>query len=149
MTDTPLPTTGILRGRVHVLPVRVYYEDTDAAGIVYYANYLKFAERGRTEMLRVLGVEQERLRAETGMQFVMHEGEVKYRRPARLDDALTVETALVRLGAASVNMRQTIKRADEEVARFTASVACTGPDGKPMKMPAQLRSALQDFVSDG
>jgi acyl-CoA thioester hydrolase len=149
MTDTPLPTTGILRGRVHVLPVRVYYEDTDAAGIVYYANYLKFAERGRTEMLRVLGVEQERLRAETGMQFVMHEGEVKYRRPARLDDALTVETALVRLGAASVNMRQTLKRADEEVARFTASVACTGPDGKPMKMPAQLRSALQDFVSDG
>jgi acyl-CoA thioester hydrolase len=148
MTDTPLPTTGVLRGRVHVLPVRVYYEDTDAAGIVYYANYLKFAERGRTEMLRVLGVEQERLRNETGMQFVMHEGEVKYRRPARLDDALTVETALVRLGAASVNMRQVIKRADEEVARFTANVACTGPDGKPMKMPAQLRSALQDFVSD-
>ncbi|MBY0509136.1 MAG: tol-pal system-associated acyl-CoA thioesterase [Rhodospirillaceae bacterium] len=131
------------------MPVRVYYEDTDAAGIVYYANYLKFAERGRTEMLRTLGVEQERLRVETGMQFVMHEGEVKYRRPARLDDALTVETALVRLGAASVNMRQTIKRDDEEVARFTASVACTGPDGKPMKMPAQLRRALQDFVSNG
>ena len=144
-----MPATGVIRGQLHVLPVRVYYEDTDAAGIVYYANYLKFAERGRTELLRALGVEQEKLREETGMQFVMHEGEVKYRRPARLDDALTVETALINLGAASVRMRQVIRRNEEEVARFTANVACTGPDGKPMRMPAQLREALRAFVSHG
>jgi acyl-CoA thioester hydrolase len=143
-----LPTTGEIRGQRHVLPVRVYYEDTDAAGIVYYANYLKFAERGRTEMLRVLGVEQDRLRAETGMQFVMREGAVKYRRPARLDDALTVETALVELGVASVTMQQVIKRNDEEVACFTANVACTGPDGKPMRMPKQLRDTLRPLLSD-
>ncbi len=150
------PTTGLLRGRVHLLPVRVYFEDTDAAGIVYYANYLKFAERGRTEMLRTLGVEQQRLREETGMQFVMREGEVKYRRPARLDDALTVETALIELGAASVRMRQVIRRrittpksvAEEEVARFTAHVACTGLDGKPMRLPTRLRNALEDYVSE-
>lgn len=146
MTAALLPATGVIDGRRHKLPVRVYYEDTDAAGIVYYANYLKFAERGRTEMLRALGVEQERLREETGMQFVMHEGEVKYRRPARLDDALVVETALINLGAASVRMRQVIRRNDEEVARFIANVACTGPDGKPMRMPRQLRAALQDFL---
>ena len=70
-------------------------------------------------------------------------------RVARLDDALTVETALINLGAASVRMRQVIRRNEEEVARFTANVACTGPDGKPMRMPAQLREALQAFVSHG
>ena len=148
MTSALAPATGIMRGQRHMLPVRVYYEDTDAAGIVYYANYLKFAERGRTEMLRALGVEQDRLRTETGMQFVMREGEVKYRRPARLDDALVVETTLTYLGAASVGMRQVIRRNDEEVARFTANVACTGIDGKPMRMPAQLRDALQAYVSE-
>jgi len=149
----PTPTTGVLQGRVHVLPVRVYYEDTDAAGIVYYANYLKFAERGRTEMLRVIGVEQGRLRDETGMQFVMHKGEVYYRKPARLDDALTVETALVHLGAASVHMRQVIRLTGEtptdgELVRFTAKVACTGRDGKPMRMPETLRHALEPFLSE-
>ena len=149
MTSALAPATGVMRGQRHMLPVRVYYEDTDAAGIVYYANYLKFAERGRTEMLRALGVEQDRLRTETGMQFVMREGEVKYRRPARLDDALVVETTLTYLGAASVGMRQVIRRNDEEVARFTANVACTGIDGKPMRMPAQLRNALQAYVSEG
>lgn len=151
-----VPTSGLLRGRLHVLPVRVYYEDTDVAGIVYYANYLKYAERGRTEMLRTLGVGQERLREESGMQFVMREGEVKYRRPARLDDALLVETALIELGAASVRMRQVIKREAsgrvgdkaEEVARFVAHVACTGLDGKPMRMPLSLRQALEAYVSE-
>ena len=151
--DRLSPTTGLILGRVHMLPVRVYYEDTDAAGIVYYANYLKYAERGRTEMLRTLGVEQTLLREQTGMQFVMREGEVKYRRPARLDDALVVETALIELGAASVRMRQVIRRrpgvdAEEEVARFTAHVACTGRDGKPMRLPAQLRDALKAYVSE-
>jgi len=142
------PTSGVLQGRLHVLPVRVYYEDTDAAGIVYYANYLKYAERARTEMLRSIGVEQGRLRDEAGMVFVMREGEVKYRRPARLDDALMVETALVELGAASVRMRQVIRRASEEVAWFMAHVACTGLDGKPMRMPAHLRGALEAYVSE-
>jgi len=145
------PPTGVMQGRVHVLPVRVYYEDTDAAGIVYYANYLKFAERGRTEMLRTLGLEQVQLRAETGMQFVMREGEVKYRRPARLDDALTVETTLTELGAASVRMRQVIRRgegADAELARLNAHVACTGSDGKPMRLPERLRQVLKSYVAE-
>ena len=151
VSQSLMPTTGVMRGSVHVLPVRVYYEDTDAGGIVYYANYLKYAERGRTEMLRTLGVGQERLREESGMQFVMREGEVKYRRPARLDDALLVETTLVELGPASVRMRQVIKREgdkSEEVASFMAHVACTGLDGKPMRMPATLRHALEAYVSE-
>lgn len=137
------PSSGQMRGRVHVFPLRVYYEDTDAGGIVYYANYLKFAERGRTEFLRTLGIEQQRLREDTGMQFVMHEGEVKYKKAARLDDVLTVETALAEMGAASVTMRQVIKRDADELVCFTAHVACTGTDGKPMRMPAQLKAALE------
>jgi acyl-CoA thioester hydrolase len=145
------PTSGVLQGRLHVLPVRVYYEDTDAAGIVYYANYLKYAERARTEMLRSIGIEQTRLREAVGMVFVMREGEVKYRRPARLDNALTVETALVDLGAASLRMRQVIKRpkagASEELVWFMAHVACTNLEGKPMRMPAHLRHALEAYVS--
>lgn len=86
--------SGHMRGRVHVFPLRVYYEDTDAGGIVHYANYLKLAERGLTEFLRTLGIEQQRVREETGLQFVMHEGDVKYEKPARLDDVLIVETVL-------------------------------------------------------
>ena len=153
MNSLLTPTSGLMRGRVHVLPVRVYYEDTDAGGVVYYANYLKYAERGRTEMLRTLGIEQRKLREETGMQFVMAEGEVKYRRPARLDDALTVETSLTELGGASVRMSQIIRRQEneqgdaEELARFTAHVACTGSDGKLMRLPATLRDALADYVN--
>ncbi len=140
-------------GQRHVLPVRVYFEDTDAGGVVYHASYVRFAERGRTEMLRTIGVEQEKLRNETGMQFVMHEGEIYYRKPARLDDALTVETALVHLGAASVRMRQVIRRTGEtpvdgELVRFTANVACTGSDGKPMRMPEKLRYALKSYLSE-
>jgi acyl-CoA thioester hydrolase len=137
------PTSGEMRGHVHVLPLRVYYEDTDAGGIVYYANYLKFAERGRTEFLRTLGIAQQRLRDETGLQFVMHEGEVKYKKPARLDDILSVETTLADLGAASVTMRQTIRRGAEELVCFTAHVACTDTHGKPMRMPAQLKAVLE------
>ena len=140
---TAVPTSGHMRGRVHVFPLRVYYEDTDAAGIVYYANYLKFAERGRTEFLRTLGIEQQRLRDDTGLQFVIHQGEVKYKKAARLDDVLLVETTLAELGAASVTMEQTIKRGHDELVCFTAHVACTGADGKPMRMPAQLKTALE------
>ena len=142
-TVSPLtPTSGFLRGGVHVFPLRVYYEDTDAGGVVYYANYLKFAERGRTEFLRTLGIEQQRLRDETGVLFVMHEGEVKYKKPARLDDVLMVETTLAEVGAASVTMRQAIRRGGEELVSFTAHVACTGADGKPVRMPAVVKTAL-------
>ncbi len=142
------PASGQMRGRVHVFPLRVYYEDTDAGGIVYYANYLKFAERGRTEFLRTLGIEQQRVREETGLQFVMHEGEVKYKKPARLDDILIVETVLAKLGAASVTMRQSIKRGGDELVTFTAHVACTGADGKPMRMPAQVKTVLETCLEN-
>jgi acyl-CoA thioester hydrolase len=87
-------------------PVRVYWEDTDAGGIVFYANYLKFFERSRTEWLRSLGVEQQRLRQSTGGMFVVVETSIRYHRPARLDDELIVTAALVEMGRASLIIGQ-------------------------------------------
>ncbi len=87
-------------------PIRVYWEDTDAGGIVFYANYLKFFERSRTEWLRSLGIEQQRLRESTGGIFVVTETRVRYHRPARLDDELTVTASLVEKGRASLIIRQ-------------------------------------------
>src|SRR6266487_2207381 len=85
------PQSQTASGMTHSMPLRVYYEDTDAAGIVYYANYLKFAERGRTEMMRALGFAHSSIRAETGTVFTVRRLSADYRSPARLDDALTVD----------------------------------------------------------
>lgn len=87
-------------------PVRVYWEDTDAGGIVFYANYLKFFERARTEWLRSLGVQQQRLREETGGMFVVSGTELRYHRPARLDDLLQVTARVGELGRASMTLQQ-------------------------------------------
>jgi acyl-CoA thioester hydrolase len=127
---------------VHHLFIRVYYEDTDAAGIVYYANYLKFAERARTEFLRLLGFEQERLRRETGLAFAVRRCEVDYIRPALLDDELLVESRLVELGGASLEVDQRVKRGPVELARLLVRVACLGRDGRPARLPPALRAAL-------
>lgn len=101
---------GWFEGSVHVCPVRVYYEDTDAGGIVYYANYLRFAERGRTELLRTLGLGQQKLRDESGLMFAVRRVEVEYELPARLDDLLEVHTRIARLGGARLDMAQEILR---------------------------------------
>src|ERR1700686_4883991 len=93
-------------GTTHSLPLRVYYEDTDAAGIVYYANYLKFAERGRTEMMRDLGFAHSAIAAETGTIFTVRRLAADYRSPARLDDALSVETRIIEIGGATVLLDQ-------------------------------------------
>jgi acyl-CoA thioester hydrolase len=90
-------------------PVRVYWEDTDAGGIVFYANYLKFFERARTEWLRALGVEQQRLRDTVGGMFVVTDTQLKYHRPARLDDVLSVSARCVDLGRASITLEQTAR----------------------------------------
>src|SRR6202167_4634535 len=97
----------------HSFPLRVYYEDTDAAGMVYHANYLKFAERGRSEMLRSLGFPHRRLGAENGVGFAVRRCSVDYRAPARLEDALTVDTRLAEIGAATLTVHQQICRDGE------------------------------------
>jgi len=137
-----LPRDGLIEAGAYLYPVRVYYEDTDAAGLVYYANYLKFAERARTEMLRRLGIEQERLRAETGLAFVVRRCTVDYLLPARLDDDLVIATRLARLGGAALELEQDVQRDDEALVRLTVSIAALGRNGRPQRLPSQLRTAI-------
>ncbi len=103
---------------------RIYWEDTDAAGIVFYANYLKFFERARTEWLRSLGFEQERLRAETGIAFVVTETTLRYRAPARLDDVLDITVRVAHLGQASLAVEQQAWRAGQLLAQGTIRCGC-------------------------
>jgi acyl-CoA thioester hydrolase len=144
------PTSGTLAGKTHVLPVRVYYEDTDAGGIVYHANYLRFAERARTEMLRAIGIRQRELHDAEGLAFAVYKGDVHYIKPAKLDDVLSVETSLLELTGASLRLRQVIKRraadAEEDLVRFNAQVVCMNADGKAARLPASLRKTLEPYV---
>lgn len=126
----------------HTIDFRVYYEDTDAAGIVYYANYLKFAERARTEWLRAVGFEQEKLRREQGLGFVVAHVEATFKRPARLDDLLTIETSLQQVGKVHMSMRQTVKKEDAVLVDLLVKIACVGGNGKPAAIPEPLLHAL-------
>ena len=122
--------------------VRVYYEDTDAAGIVYYANYLRFIERGRTEFLRALGHDQNILMGE-GIAFAVRSAGVEFLRPARLDDLLTVETGIASLGRAQVTFAQRILRGTELLLDAKIRVVCIDPvRGKPIGMPARIHDQL-------
>ena len=130
----------------HSMPLRVYYEDTDAAGIVYYANYLKFAERGRTEMMRALGFAHSGIFEETGIVFTVRRLAADYRTPARLDDWLTVATRIVEIGAATVLLDQRICRDGAVLVTLEILVACVGRDGRPRRVPADLRAGLLSRV---
>lgn len=128
----------------HRLSVRVYYEDTDLAGVVYYANYLKFLERGRTEALRAAGWAQSALKAELGLVLLVTRVEIDYRAPALFDDLLTVETRVERLGAARIDMAQRVTRGDAALCEAMVRVACVGADGRAARMPPGLRAALAE-----
>ena len=145
----PLPRSGAIDAGVHLFPIRVYYEDTDAAGLVYYVNYLKFAERGRTEMLRCMGFEQERLRENLGFVFVVRNCSVDYRAAARLDDDLLVATRLIDAGAATLEVTQEVRRRDAVLAALTFRIAGVGRDGRPIRLPAELRSAVRSLAPGG
>lgn len=131
----------------HRFPLRVYYEDTDAAGIVYYANYLRYAERARTEMLRTSGFASSRLMAESGVALGVRRCNVDYRRPARLDDELEVETRVVRVDGASLELAQTVSRAGEVLVAMELKLGCMTLDGKPARLPGGVRQALLEQLA--
>lgn len=137
---------GHMEGSRHVLPIRVYYEDTDAAGIVYFANYLKFAERARTEFLRLAGIDHTALRQRQGLFLAVYRTEIDYLRPARLDDALTVHTQLTELSHVKIDALQTIHRGSEEMARILTRVVCLRTDGRPGRMPREIRDRFLPYV---
>lgn len=127
----------------HLFRLRVYWEDTDAAGIVYYANYLRFIERARSEFVRELGVDQPALHAELGLTFQVRRCEIDYMAPARLNDVLDVTTTLAALGGASLDLRQTVHRNGVELVQALVRVACVGRDGRPKRLPPAIRRALR------
>ena len=126
----------------HRFTLRVYYEDTDLAGIVYYANYLKFIERARTEWVRGLGLDQGRLRAEAGIVFAVRRVEADYLRPAKFDDELLVETQAVAVTGARIMLEQDILRGGERLFAAVVTLVCLTDDGHPARLPVQVRQAL-------
>lgn len=129
-----------------VLKVRVYYEDTDAGGVVFYANYLKFMERGRTEWLRALGVEQSDLAKREGQLFVVHSLDMSYRKPARLDDLLTIRSRVTRIGRASIHFAQRAERDGELLAHGNIQVCCVDAVNlRPTALPAIVRTKLESL----
>jgi acyl-CoA thioester hydrolase len=124
-------------------PLRVYWEDTDAGGVVFYANYLKFFERARTEWLRHLGVQQQRLRDDTGAIFVVIDTRVRYRAPARLDDALQVSVQLQQRGTASMTLFQQAWRGATLLADGEIRIGCVdGGTFKPRRIPNEVLTTL-------
>ncbi|WP_374602266.1 tol-pal system-associated acyl-CoA thioesterase [Niveibacterium sp.] len=127
----------------HRFAVRVYYEDTDAAGVVYYANYLKFCERARTEWLRALGFEQQMLREERGLVFVVRNVEAEYLKSGVLDDALTVETYVAEMGRSKIVFAQTVMRGSERLFESRVSVVCVDWNKrKPTSVPPDIRTLM-------
>lgn len=131
-----------------LITVRVYYEDTDAGGVVYYANYLRFLERGRTECLRALGHGQQDLLARTGLAFAVRSLSAEYLKPARLDDLLEVETRVAALGRAQVTFAQMIRRGADILLTATVRVACLElAKGKPAALPKELHAQFAALLS--
>jgi acyl-CoA thioester hydrolase len=125
------------------VPIRVYWEDTDAAGIVFYANYLKYFERARTEWLRGLGFGQEALRRD-GVAFVVSETSLRYLRPARLDDMIDVSVDVLHLGQASLELAQQALRADELLAEGTIRIGCVELGTfRPCRIPNDIRDSIR------
>jgi acyl-CoA thioester hydrolase len=134
------------------LPVRVYYEDTDAGGVVYHARYLHFMERARTEWLRALGFGQDRLRDEHGVLFAVRRMDMRFLAPARLDDQLRVTAVLTGYGRASIDFRQEVLRTGDgsPCCRAGVNIACLDADGfRPARIPDAIIDTLTNLTADG
>jgi acyl-CoA thioester hydrolase len=133
------PVSGSSDARQYQIFTRIYWEDTDAGGVVYYANYLKFMERCRTDWLRALGIDQLRLRAERGLQFAVVSVSVDFLRPAVLNDEIIVTAELQRFGGATITFKQTIMRGDAQLIDANTRVACLDSGTlKPRPIPKDL-----------
>ena len=127
---------------VHRLTVRVYYEDTDLAGIVYYANYLKFIERARTEYVRAVGIDQGRMRDDEGVVFAVRRVEADYIKSAKFDDVLDVVTSVESMTPARLVMRQVVERDGDALFEALVTLVALSEIGRPARLPAEIRQAL-------
>lgn len=131
---------------IHRHSVRVYYEDTDLAGIVYYANYLKFIERGRSEWVRERGIDQMALRETAGIVFAVRRVEADYLRPALFGDDLVVTTELVELGGSRIELRQEVWRGEERLFTAAVTLVCLAATGRAARMPGEVRALLSPVL---
>jgi acyl-CoA thioester hydrolase len=144
---SPNPPGGILDGARHLYAVRVYYEDTDLSGITYHANYLRWFERARSDLLRLLGIDQ-RAAIEGGEgAYALSEVNLRYLRPAKLDDDVVIETRCTELGAASCRMHQIARRGGDDLCEAHLRVGFITLDGRPRRQPADWRTAFQTFMN--
>lgn len=141
MTDAPY--TGRLAGPDHLFAVRVYYEDTDAGGVVYHANYLRFMERARTDLLALIGIDLAAALAAGEGTYVVAAADLRFRTPARLGDALLVASRAMELRAASCVIQQTVSRDGVELVSASVTVAFVGADGRPRRQPAAWMRAFR------
>lgn len=131
----------------HVIDIRVYYEDTDAGGIVYHSNYLNFAERARCEMMRDLGHQCSTLQEEEGMMFVVKHAELDYVAPSFLDDALQVATTISYMKNTSFQMHQNVRKDGKDICRMIVTLVCVDPNTvKPKRLPDTLREKLEPYT---
>jgi acyl-CoA thioester hydrolase len=141
------PSAGRFDDRRHILPVRVYYEDTDFSGVVYHASYLRFLERGRSDFLRLAGIHHKAmLEAAEPLAFAVSRMEIDFVRPARIDDALTVRTAFETMRGPRIFVAQALMRGDELLVRAKAEVCCISLAGRPRKPPALVSARLKPFL---
>ncbi len=138
--------SGQFNGDVHRFPIRIYYEDTDSVGLVYHANYLKYAERARTEMLRLVGISQTEMALRYGVSFAVRDCVLDFRGAAHLDDLIEVRSRLVQMAAATASAAQTIWRGTEELVRLSLRVVCLRRDGRPSRIPWPVRHALEPYI---
>ena len=144
--DRDAPTAGRFEGRVHLLPVRVYYEDTDFTGLVYHGNYVRYFERGRSDFLREVGVSHSDLLAgDSPTAFVITRMEIDFRLPARIDDALLVNTTYDSVRGPRLFITQQITRDDALIAQAVVEAACISLDGRPRKPPPGLVDRLKPW----
>ena len=135
--NDPAPTV------THILPIRVYYEDTDAAGIVYHANFLRFGERARTERLRAAGYDHPRVMAEFNLNLIVRHIEIDYRASGRLDDLIQVHTEVAAIGNTSLTMRQTFVRDAAVLAVMKVVIVAVSTTGRAVRIPAHLRRIFE------
>lgn len=138
------PSAGYVDGREHVLPVRVYYEDTDFTGVVYHAGYLRFFERGRSDYLRLLGVRHAEL-ARQDAAFAVTRMEIDFRRAARIDDALLVRTSYDAVKGVRLFVSQRIQRGDDLIAEAKVEAACIDLNGRPRRPPPALVEGIRSL----
>jgi acyl-CoA thioester hydrolase len=145
MTDEP--SAGRFDGRLHYLPVRIYYEDTDFTGVVYHANYLRYFERGRSDFLRLAGVHHSvLLEAPEPMGFAVNRMSLDFLKAARIDEALVVETAFETMKGPRIFIAQALKRGADVLVRAEVQVCCISLTGKPRKPPPVLLERLKPFL---